>query len=177
MGKRSSFERVERDFYPTPLEAVHPLLPHLNESSRFIECCAGDGRLIQHLEAAGHSCVSAFDIAPQAEGIAVKDALHTTSTDVIHTDYIITNPPWTRTFLHRFIEHYVHLNKPTWLLFDAEWAHTKQSAPYMQHVARIVSVGRVKWIPNSKHTSKDSCAWYLFKSNAQLTEFYGREHV
>lgn len=63
MGKRSSFERVERDFYPTPLEAVHPLLPHLNESSRFIECCAGDGRLVRHLEAAGHSCVSAFDIA------------------------------------------------------------------------------------------------------------------
>ena len=29
MGKRSNFERIERDFYPTPEEALIPLLPHL----------------------------------------------------------------------------------------------------------------------------------------------------
>jgi hypothetical protein len=29
MGKRSNFERIERDFYKTPAEAVRPLLPHL----------------------------------------------------------------------------------------------------------------------------------------------------
>ena len=49
-------------------------------------------------------------------------------------------------------------------------------APYMRHVAYISSVGRVKWIPNGKHKSKDTCAWYLLKYNAQPTEFYGREH-
>ena len=26
MGKRSNFKRVERDFYPTPFEAVEPYL-------------------------------------------------------------------------------------------------------------------------------------------------------
>ena len=31
MGKRSNFERVPRDFYPTPIEAVYPLLEHLEE--------------------------------------------------------------------------------------------------------------------------------------------------
>jgi len=29
MGKRSNFDRIERDFYPTPIEAVEPLLDHL----------------------------------------------------------------------------------------------------------------------------------------------------
>ena len=29
MGKRSDFERIPRDFYPTPYKAVLPLLPHL----------------------------------------------------------------------------------------------------------------------------------------------------
>ena len=29
MGKRSSFERIPRDFYPTPEAAVPPLLPFL----------------------------------------------------------------------------------------------------------------------------------------------------
>ena len=29
MGKRSNFERIPRDFYPTPYAAVPPLIPHL----------------------------------------------------------------------------------------------------------------------------------------------------
>ena len=29
MGKRSNFERLPRDFYPTPFSAVAPLIPHL----------------------------------------------------------------------------------------------------------------------------------------------------
>jgi hypothetical protein len=31
MGKRSSFERIPRDFYQTPEAAVPPLLPFLRE--------------------------------------------------------------------------------------------------------------------------------------------------
>ena len=50
MGKRSDFERVERDFYPTPIEAVRPLVPHLPKTGLFAEPCAGDGRLIRHIE-------------------------------------------------------------------------------------------------------------------------------
>jgi len=34
MGKRSSFERAPRDFYPTPAEAVTPLLAHLPAACR-----------------------------------------------------------------------------------------------------------------------------------------------
>jgi len=29
MGKRSDFERIPRDYYPTPIEAVEPLIAHL----------------------------------------------------------------------------------------------------------------------------------------------------
>jgi len=47
MGKRSSFKRVERDFYPTPREAVLPLLLHLEYGTAFSEPCAGDGALIR----------------------------------------------------------------------------------------------------------------------------------
>jgi hypothetical protein len=40
----------------------------------------------------------------------------------------ITNPPWDRKILHRLIERFSAVG-PTWLLFDADWMHTKQSAP------------------------------------------------
>ena len=45
----------------------------------------------------------------------------------------------------------------------------------MDWLVKIVSVGRVKWIPDSKMTGKDNCCWYLFDStNKAVTEFYGR---
>ena len=65
MGKRSDFERKPRDFYPTPIEAVYPLLEHLEEDFLFAEPCAGDGRLIDHLESNGGKCTHAYDIEPQ----------------------------------------------------------------------------------------------------------------
>jgi len=89
-------------------------------------------------------------------------------------DFCITNPPWDRGFLHPFIEHWLDIG-PTWLLFDADWMHTKQSAMYMTYCRSIVSVGRIKWIEDSKYTGKDNCCWYLFDASHQgPTEFYGR---
>ena len=62
MGKRSDFDRAPRDFYPTPREAVLPLLPHLGQRTLFSEPCAGDGALVDHLQAAGHLCIFESDI-------------------------------------------------------------------------------------------------------------------
>jgi len=33
MGKRSTFERRPGDFYPTPANAVSPLIPHLRDAA------------------------------------------------------------------------------------------------------------------------------------------------
>jgi len=73
MGKRSDFERKPRDFYPTPREAIEPLIPHLNKHFTFTEPCAGNGVLIDHLESNGGYCVWASDIEPQKEGIVSMD--------------------------------------------------------------------------------------------------------
>lgn len=172
MGKRSSFIRIPRDFYPTPLEAVKPLLPHLPSAFTYIEPCAGDGALIDHLDGVGGFALVKADIEPQRDDISDNDAM-----ELQHgkdADYIITNPPWDRKILHPMIEHFSAL-RPTWLLFDADWVHTKQSAPFQPYLRKIVSVGRVKWIPDSKMTGKDNCAWHLFdQNNPGATEFVGR---
>ncbi len=173
MGKRSNFARRERDFYPTPPEAVLPLLPHLIPFPTFIEPCAGDGALVRALQVSGAMCLHAFDIAPREdEGIYQRNALD--PIDHLAADYIITNPPWDRAILHPMIAHFsAHL--PTWLLFDADWMHTRQSAPFMPWLRKVVSVGRVKWIPDSKMTGKDNCAWYLFDQGRDgPAEFIGR---
>ena len=176
MGKRSSYERVPRDYYPTPLAAVEPLIPHLPYTFDYVEPCAGDGRLVEHLKELtdGHAeCLFKSDIEPQAKDIFTSNALELSLGAYGVVDFCITNPPWERKFLHPFIEHWVDLC-PTWVLFDADWMHTKQSAALMTYCAKVVSVGRVKWIEGSKNTGKDNCCWYLFDRDAGVTKFYGR---
>lgn len=171
MGKRSSFERRPQDAYDTPCEAVPPLLPYLKERTRFCEPRAGNGALVDHLTKHGHICARARDIAPRRSDIEQKDALTTLTGNI---DEFITNPPWTRSILHPLIV-FLSDQHPTWLLFDADWAFTKQSRPYMPRCKAIVPVGRLKWIPGSKHTGKDNAAWYLFDSNQHsAAQFYAR---
>jgi len=169
MGKRSNFKRNPRDFYPTPMAAVLPLLPHLEKDDSFVEPCAGDGALKDHLESIGMHCQWASDIEPQRGDIFTRDALTCRTV----SSQIITNPPWDRKILHPMIDHFRNL-APTWLLFDSDWMHTKQSSEYMRFCHKIVSVGRVKWIPGSKSVGKDNCAWYFFDKHEGKTEFFGR---
>ena len=142
MGKRSDFERKPRDFYPTPFAAVEPLIEHLPRKFAFSEPCAGDGQLCRHLEYFGGVCMWASDIEPQLAGIAKNDFSEIGDFEIMESGFIITNPPWNRTILHPIIEHFAP-KKPTWLLFDADWVHTKQSVPYIKYLHRIVSVGRI----------------------------------
>lgn len=187
MGKRSDYKRKERDFYPTPLKAVEPLLPHLySKGVDYSEPCAGDGALIKHLGEHGHTCVNAYDIEPQNTGILKRDALSLDASDFTGSDYIITNPPWDRPLMHAMIEHFRQI-KPTWVLFDSNWINTTQNkvrtvhdgvdAVYLrQYCHKVVSIGRVKWIENSKNTGMEDASWYLFdkEKNRGFIELYGK---
>lgn len=174
MGKRSSFDKMPRDLYPTwDPRAVAALLPHLSAGTRFVEPCAGDGTLIDQLVAAGHVCTYAFDIEPQRGDIHLGDAAIELSAG--HgADCFITNPPWTRTILHPIIRN-LSARRPTWLLFDADWIHTKQAIPYLHLLRKVVSIGRLRWIEGTSHDGKDNCCWYQFTAAKHgPTQFYGR---
>ena len=177
MGKRSTgFKLAPNWFYKTPPEAIPALLPHL-ECHSFAEPCAGDGALVDLLEAEGFVCSWQSDIAPQRIDILEADALELTE-PLSNADCIITNPVWDRTkksdfLLHKLIEHFRVLNT-TWLLFDADWMHTKQSSEMMQYCSKVVSIGRLKWIPGSKSVGKDNCCWFQFQKHKVETVFYGR---
>ena len=85
MGKRSNFRRLERDAYNTPVEAVAPLLERLTPGTQFIEPCAGAGRLIEHLEHAGHICVGRYDLPDDAREMRYSELEDGT--------IFVTNPP------------------------------------------------------------------------------------
>lgn len=186
MGKRSSFERRDKDFYPTPKEAVVPLIPYLEKEFRFSEPCFGEGSLAYWLSYTGKlNHASEIQLAQDvgfeypenynsSDGIQWgRNALDLTQKDVKDCDYIITNPPWSRNILHPMIHHFRGL-KPTWLLFDAGWMFTKQARDYLTFCQTILSVGRLKWIPDSKYTGKDDCCWYKFVNHEVNTEFINK---
>lgn len=166
MGKRSEFERVEKDFYRTiDRRAVQALEPHLRNHD-FAEPCSGELDLVKALEEMGYHCGWESDISRGTDALTLEH--------IGGASCIITNPPWTRSILHPMIDHFISIAPYCWLLFDADWAHTKQSKPYMQYCTDIVSVGRLIWIQGTTTSGKDNCAWYRFSKDAERTVFHGR---
>ena len=159
MGKRSDFPRLPQDNYDTPAEAVAPLIAQLlKPHARFIEPCAGNGQLIEHLKRAGHVLVGAFDLPDDAR---VKR--YAIEAEVV----FVTNPPWRRGVLHEVI---VNLSDqaPAWLLIDADWVHTLQSIPHLPRLRTIVSVGRVRWIP-TRHSPARTIVAGICSTTRSLT--------
>ena len=163
MGKRSSFKRASHDDYPTPYEAVQPLLPFLDDRL-IVEPCPGEGLLVKHLKRAG------FHVT----GVA-GDARRARYSIVPERDIFVTNPPWSLELLHPII---INLSDQatTWLLLGADFAHLKAAIPLRNRLHSIVSVGRVQWFPGSRHSSLDNAAWYRFDPPGKrvFARFYGR---
>jgi hypothetical protein len=164
VGKRSEFDRIPKDKYmtwdPSP---VRILQPHLPSGLLYAEPCAGNGDMIESMKWHGHECVYACDIKPGRKWITRRDALDLDGRwkRATRATMFVTNPPWSRDFLHELIVHLAAIF-PTWLLLDADWMHTRQASEYLDQCKHIVSAGRVRWIPGTTDVGVDNTAWYLF---------------
>ena len=148
--------------------------------------------MVHFLQSCGHVCLGAVDIKPREPVPDLKEHRYVSEGEgyylhgiqkgdatklLLHKqpyipDMIITNPPWTRELLHQMIFN-LYWQAPTWLLFDSDWKHTQQAKPYLPMLQHEISIGRVKWIPDTKYYSKDNCSWYLFHGSNSHT-FTGR---
>lgn len=166
MGKRSNFERNPRNYYRTfDPKAVKVLAPLLAGPTAYIEPCAGDGVLIRQLNALGHRCAWASDLEPQAPGIAEFDVF---DLKFKAGALVITNPPWSRDFLHPFILWLMSQGVRAWLLWDTNWVNNVGSADILRRfVVSVHPIGRMKWVENTKDVSKDDCAWFYLDPNKE----------
>lgn len=169
MSKRTpGLPQRPRGFWATPYEAVVPLVPHLPPEAYWMEPCAGAGHLIRHLGAlwpAGRM-VGAFDLVPQAEGIAEADALHLEH----RPDLYITNPPWPVGGKRgdpalSIIVHLMHL-APCWMLLPWDFGANGYFREVRDACVRVLPIGRVSWLGNGQG-GMDNAAWYLFDARHQ----------
>lgn len=180
MGKRSSYRKRRHDFYETPAISLLPILPHLPPKVKFVEPTAGRAHFILGMEEHGHRCVEAYDIKQRRHKwhgeIKQADVLDPKWKPRRKHDYIITNPPWSRHLLHEMIVKFSDIS-PTWLMFDSDWYWTVQSIPFKPRLVKIVTVGRVKWIKNSKSSGVDNVSFYLFDKprKNRVAKIFGRE--
>lgn len=153
----------------TDPKAVAPLTTYLAlfypGGTTYYEPCVGNRDLIRLL-GDRVTCVGSSD-----DELDARVTKYQTGADLF-----ITNPPWSRDLLHPIIEN-LRNQRPTWLLFDSDWMFTKQANPYLDYCKAILSVGRVKWIPDSKQTGKDNCAWYLFTNKPEDTHFIALDRM
>ncbi len=167
MGKRSDFARRPMDDYQTIDDRAGKALLPFVKGMTYAEPCCGEMHLVLVLEALGLRCSYAGDIKTGEDALVIND--------FGDADAIITNPPWTRSILHPMIRHFQKI-APTWLLFDADWAHNRHAAPYLDQCSHIVAVGRLIWMPGTKQSGKDNVCWYRFDSQHQGgPRFYARQ--
>lgn len=183
-------KRKRNDFYPTiDPRAIPPLLNGMaraGDGPVYAEPCAGAGDLMHFLDCQDLHCAWACDIEPQRRYIARHDAMSLTEADCAGVDCFITNPPWTREYMHPMIGHLARL-RPIWMLFDAAWKETVQSAPYGRWCSHIAAVGRLKFFPPrgkpmretgesdaayAKRSRRDydppyDCSWYRFDARQE----------
>lgn len=178
MSKRSNFDKVPKDFYPTtdPKVLVKPFLDKI-EGKTYAEPCYGhgdlEGLLLPYAKLRYKCDVRATNVACK-----VQDAMTLTKEQLKDCDLIVTNPPFTRSVLLPMIDHFVSL-KPTWLLLPADYMHNAYFGPYMERCTRVVTIGRVCWFQKEgkRVASTDNFCWYFWPKGATkdcVTEFKGR---
>ena len=176
MTKRNPGQpKSPRNFYPTPAKALVPCFARLVrlDGKTFSEPCVGEGHLARHLEKIDLKCVHVSDLAYGTDAFSLRRS------DLNGADMVITNPPWDAEIMPPMIWHFVWMELPVWMLLDADWAHTLRAEAYMAYCTDIVSVGRLKWYPDSKHQSLDNAAWYRFRWSEKVegTRFWTRNGV
>jgi len=175
MSKRSSFDKIHKDFYPTTDPKV--LVPEFVKSIRgrcYAEPCCGAGDLTELLMEVA-ICKWESDVEDRGCG-KLWDAMYLSDHELEKCDLIVTNPPFTKSVLLPLIDHFITL-KPTWLLLPADLMHNQYFGEYMRKCSKIVSIGRIKWFKDSPSYSTDNFAWYFWKHKATTdtkTEFYGK---
>lgn len=170
MGKRSSFERVAKDFYPTiDSRAVKALLPYLPTNFKYAEPCVGLGHMVQQLSSYNFECTYQGDISTG------QDAMNLTAHDIGDADLFVTNLPWSRDVFEPLVMHLSSI-KPLWTLLDAGWIYTARSSEIVKaRLTDIIPLPRLRWMEGTTMSGKDDCNWLRFDTNKNKeTIFHGR---
>lgn len=166
-------QEIEESFWPSPAGLIVPSFLRHVSGMRYAEVCAGNGKLIKHLQDHA-SCVWASDIYPRHARVLERNAL-TLTKEEMNAQCAITNPPFSSKFVYPLIDHFIHIGLPLWLFLPLEFSTRATSALVLPFCSHILAVGPVKFIEDSLYKGETQFAWYRFGSHRTKTIFEGLE--
>ena len=104
-GTSKTRQRVENDYYATPVESTQALLANENFYGNVFEPCCGEGHISEVLKNEGFEVYS-NDLIDRGYGETFKDFLND---DFATYDNVITNPPYK--YAKEFIEKSLEITK------------------------------------------------------------------
>lgn len=90
-------------------------------------------------------------------------------------DFVITNPPFSQEYkdtCFKILDKSINceeVSKGVWFLLPFNWCCNADFQWAMLKCERVVPIGRMKWIKNSKHSESKDCAWFYFTRKAKKT--------
>ena len=172
--RTSNFARQKDDFYPSPPGVIDALLKHVYIPDGIIwECAAGDGALLEQLEAAGRTVVASDlidrghpDVVPRVDFL-METALPP------GCKCVITNPPFR--LADEFIRKGLDLGAEQVILLlplkfigatgADRWENTRR-------ISDILLMGRLKMLPpgavDKGLNPTVDFAWFVFRQDPQV---------
>ena len=189
MGKHeTSYERMERDLYPSPAWVVAALAEHLDlHGLTAWECACGKGDMAGALRLAGCTRVHCSDIANYGAGQdEVLDFLSAQTPTKLERppDLICTNPPFGQSgkLATAFIEVGLARIRQHGILalllpcdFDSAKTRSNYFGDCQDFIGKVVLRRRVVWYPRTdgiREAPKENTAWFLWQySPLQIRRF------
>lgn len=172
LANRSSTDRSEIDFYPTPPEVTIALMEFLviPKNKVIWEPACGEGHMSEVFKELGYTVIST-ELRETGYGENGVDFL---TCNPRKCDWIITNPPF-RDSIH-FIKRCIELRKPFALLVKSQYWHAKNRTElFKSHRPRFVLP--LNWRPDFLFGKKGGsptmeCQWVVWDSKpAKITEY------
>ena len=162
IGNNKFNDRIENDFYATPLNAIEALLNYEKFEGNIWECACGDGVISKELIKAGYNVYSS-DLVDRDYGDTL-DFLKSNK----KFDNIITNPPFnlaTEFTLHGLnnIKHKLALLCKLSHLEGIKRNQIIFSKRYLKNV--LVFSKRLSFVKNGKSGGLMAFAWFIYDKN------------
>jgi hypothetical protein len=177
VGKHETgYERMPRDFYPTPAWVTEVLAEHVElAGKRILEPACGDGRMAEALRSAG-ARVCATDIEDRGYSRLHRLLDFTAPMPMgLPPDGIVTNPPGgeRNQLAVRFAELGLERIGPDGFLalllpndFDSAAGRRHLFADCVAFSIKIVLTKRIIWFPGPGASPKENHSWFIWRKPA-----------
>jgi hypothetical protein len=165
--RNRGYERQEQNFYPTPAWVTEALLRTVRLPKGIWEPCCGNGAMARVLESHGHHVVGT-DLVDRGYGEGGRDfLLESRLPDSVTA--IVTNPPYGRTLLPRFVDHALALTRPVGgmvaLLVNVQWQTAAENSKRLRMPAfdaSVILTDRIRFIPDTKERPGENHCWLVW---------------